>query len=52
MESHLQIIEVANTAEEQGLGVIVSANVPKELIRSKVSELAKSPVTWIYLETD
>ena len=28
MENHRRIIEVANIAEEQGLGVIVSANVP------------------------
>ena len=52
MENHRRIIEVANIAEEQGLQVVVSAIAPKEFIRSKVNELAKSPVAWIYLETD
>ncbi len=52
MENHRRIIEVANIAEEQGLTVVVSAIAPKEFIRSKVNELAKSPVAWIYLEMD
>jgi adenylylsulfate kinase len=52
MENHHRIIEVANIAEEQGLTVVVSAIEPKKFIRSKVNELAKSPVAWIYLETD
>ena len=52
MENHRRIIEVANIAEEQGLQVVVSAIAPKEFIRAKVNELAKSPVAWIYLETD
>jgi adenylylsulfate kinase-like enzyme len=52
MENHRRIIEVANIAEEQGLQVIVSAIAPKAIIRSKVNELAKSPVAWVYLETD
>lgn len=52
MENHRRIIEVANIAEEQGLQVIVSAIAPKVIIRSKVNELAKSPVAWVYLETD
>ena len=52
MENHRRIIEVANIAEEQGLQVVVSAIAPKEFIRAKVNELAKSPVAWIYLEID
>jgi len=52
MENHRRIIEVANIAEVQGLQVIVSAIAPKAIIRSKVNELAKSPVAWVYLETD
>ena len=52
MENHRRIIEVANIAEEQGLTVVVSAIAPKEFIRSKVNQLAKSPVAWIYLEID
>ena len=52
MENHRRIIEVANIAEEQGLQVIVSAMAPKAFIRSKVNELAKSPVAWVYLKTD
>lgn len=52
LENHRRIIEVANIAEEQGLQVVVSAIAPREFIRSKVNELAKSPVAWIYLETD
>lgn len=52
MENHRRIIEVANMAEEQGLTVVVSAIAPKEFIRSKVNELAKSPVAWLYLEAD
>ncbi len=52
MENHRRIIEIANIAKEQGLQVIVSAMAPKAFIRSKINELAKSPVAWVYLETD
>ncbi len=52
MENHRRIIEVANIAKEQGLQVVVSAIAPKVTIRSKVNELAASPIAWIYLETD
>jgi adenylylsulfate kinase len=52
MENHRRIIEVANIACEQGFQVVVSAIAPKETIRSKVNELAKSSVNWIYVDTD
>ncbi len=52
MENHRRIIEVANIADEQGVQVVVSAIAPNHSIRSKVNELAKSPVAWIYLESD
>lgn len=52
MENHRRIIEAANIAEEQGIQVVVSAIAPQQSIRSKINELAKIPVAWIYLDTD
>jgi len=52
MENHRRIIEVANIACEQGFQVVVSAIAPRETIRAKVNEWAKSGVDWIYLDTD
>jgi adenylylsulfate kinase-like enzyme len=52
MENHRRIIEAANIAEEQGIQVVVSAIAPQQSIRSKINELTKIPVAWIYLDTD
>jgi len=52
MENHRRIIEMANIASEQAFQVVISAIAPRENIRAKVNELAKSSVAWIYLDTD
>jgi len=52
MENHRRIIEVANIACEQGFQVVVSAIAPQESIRSRVNELAKNRINWIYVDTD
>lgn len=52
MENHRRIIEVARIAQEQGLQVVISSIAPTASIRSAVNQLARSPVDWIYVETD
>ena len=43
MENHRRIIEVANITEEQGLGVIVSANVPQRIDPLESQRVGQEP---------